>query len=90
MIESFQSALSPAGFSAMAPRGHSKADRMSNGDAQRDHRRAGRPVGKSRKLVPPVGLEPTTRGLKVRCSNLLSYRGPARLPDAGPLLRMVR
>lgn len=25
--------------------------------------------------VPPVGFEPTTRGLKARCSNQLSYRG---------------
>lgn len=28
-----------------------------------------------RHFVPPVGLEPTTHGLKDRCSNQLSHRG---------------
>ena len=27
------------------------------------------------KMAPPVGLEPTTPGLTVRCSNQLSYGG---------------
>ena len=25
--------------------------------------------------IPPTGIEPATSGLKVRCSNLLNYRG---------------
>ena len=36
-------------------------------------------------VVPPLGLEPRTRGLKVRCSNHLSYGGSpsvAMLPSS--------
>ncbi len=35
--------------------------------------------------VPPVGLEPTTPGLKVRCSNQLSYGGTLSLEVQQPV-----
>ena len=39
-----------------------------------------------RKLVGPVGFEPTTFGLKVRCSAELSYR-PTHIDDSNPARR---
>lgn len=38
------------------------------------------PVAYRRVCVPPVGLEPTTPGLKARCSAQLSYRGAVTTP----------
>ena len=44
-------------------------------------------------VVPPLGLEPRTRGLKVRCSNHLSYGGSpsvAMLPSSCEATRDIR
>src|SRR3990172_13301589 len=38
--------------------------------------------GADRKVVPPAGFEPATRGLGNRCSVLLSYGGWQRTPRA--------
>lgn len=39
-----------------------------------------------RHVVPPVGLEPTTRGLRVRYSDQLSYGGSIFI-SSGPLMK---
>jgi hypothetical protein len=52
-----------------APRSENraKANGARNAESPPGARTSGRPSGPS-KLVPPVGLEPTTSGLRIRCS----------------------
>ena len=45
-------------------------------------------MGEPVRKVPPVGLEPTTHGLKDRCSDQLSHRGMKRMGrDSNPRWR---